>query len=503
MSRTVLMCDAVEAFIKKDVPINDIPLATLIATCEPLKHVRETNTLYMWDGSVWEEAHDNLVISRVINQAIIQWIEELQLHSMSEHAKCTPGKGCEKGCAKARATEKKMRGYLGSTRITNLLKALKRDEHVSISIDDLDADPYLVNFKNCVVDVRTGDYSSAHPDKLMTNQVAAWYNPEATHADWDKALNAMSLMDAPTRRWVQMYLGSGLLGVRLRDSLTVFMVGNGSNGKSTIIDTCAAMLGDYAGFVPKTAVTGTDYEAAVARLAFKGLRLAMLDETKAGARLDADATKSISGVTITARKLGSGNVTFKASHTFLISTNHEPRVVEADNGIARRLVKVPFDRTFKATDADYDPGLSVRLEEGADGRAEAVLAWLMEGARMFIAQGETLLPLPAALTESTEDWLEETDLIGQFLDAECVFTGDPMDRVTNTELFRAFNRWCYDNSHESKYVSTGFSKAVKAHRKVSSQGVTTFKSGSNRGLGGLMLSNVPSVPTEGSIVPTF
>lgn len=471
---TVLMPDGADTFLAKGVPITDVTLAELIAGAEPIAHARELDQFYRWDGSVWTEVHENEIAAHVINVSVAQWIRDLQDQGALYHMACT-GSGHTPDCLAASNSVKSMKRYLGSGNITNLVRALKRNSTVSKSFEDFDSEPYRVNFRNGVWDALSNEWFTHHPSFYMTKQVKSNYHPGYTHPDWDKALNAMSMMDEDTKKWVQMYLGTGLTGLRLKNSLTTFFVGNGSNGKSTILDTVVAILGSYAGSVPKDSITGSDQEAAIARLNFKGLRLAVLDETKAGARLDTDAIKTISGVTITARKLHVGNVTYKATHTFLIATNHEPYVKEMDEGIWRRLVKIPFKRTFKYTDPDFDPGLFDRLQEGTDGRAEAVTAWLIEGARMYFAASENLLPLPAELVAATEEWAGENDIIGDFIATECEITGVETDRVSNGDLFDKFNTWATMRGHAVDYKQTGFIRSFKNHRKVATKMETEIK----------------------------
>lgn len=469
-SRTVLMPDGVEKFLKDSVPITDVTLASLIAAAEPLAHAKEIDQFYRWNGAVWVEVHENDIAAQVVNVAIAQWIKDIQGESTVLHLSCT-GSGHSNACVAASNAVKNMKKYLGSGSISNLIRALKRDASVSKSLEDFDTQAYRINFSNGIYDAITGDFLVARPEDCMTKIVNSQLWPGATHPDWDKALACLDMMEPATRKWVQMYLGTALLGVRLKENLTTFFVGNGGNGKNTLLDSIVSVLGSYASQVPESTITGSEQEAAIARMVFKGLRFAFLDETAAGARLDTNATKTISGVTITARKLHVGNVTFKATHTFLIATNHEPYVSEMDEGIWRRLVKVPFKRTFKPTDPDFDPDLTNRLIEGRDGRAEAITAWLLEGVEMFIKGGERLLPLPPELVAETEEWASEGDIIGDWVRDRVIITGVYTDQISNNDLFMDFMDWCGTHGHAVDWKQTGFIRRFKSHRKVMSSGL--------------------------------
>lgn len=94
---------------------------------------------------------------------------------------------------------------------------------------------------------------------------------------------------------------------------------------------------------------------------------------------------------ITARLIRKDNVTFANGCSLFISTNYRPQIRETDHGTWRRLEgSVPYPFTFRKPHEDLRDGddrrgdgtLRQRITADADGRrAEAMLAWLAEGAR--------------------------------------------------------------------------------------------------------------------------
>ncbi len=116
---------------------------------------------------------------------------------------------------------------------------------------------------------------------------------------------------------------------------------------------------------------------------------------------------------ITARRMRQDPVSFRPSHTMVVTTNYRPVVTDTDHGTWRRLRMVPFSKTYGRDGLPVDRGLRSRLMDG-QAQQEAVLAWLVEGARLWLAAGLELPEQSRAIKEATQAWRESTDLIYAF-----------------------------------------------------------------------------------------
>ncbi|MDQ1631936.1 MAG: putative primase/helicase, partial [Frankiaceae bacterium] len=98
-----------------------------------------------------------------------------------------------------------------------------------------------------------------------------------------------------------------------------------------------------------------------------------VEETGDGHRLDTVKLKRYLGTeAITGRRMRQDPISFRPTHTLVITTNNRPVVVEDDHGTWRRLRMIPFPKTFGAEGQTVDRGLRSRLIEGPQQR-EAVL----------------------------------------------------------------------------------------------------------------------------------
>ena len=67
---------------------------------------------------------------------------------------------------------------LNSQRITAAMR--EAEPHLIVTVEQLDREPYLLNFKNGTVDLRTGEIQPHKPEDLITKLVPHCYQPNAT-----------------------------------------------------------------------------------------------------------------------------------------------------------------------------------------------------------------------------------------------------------------------------------------------------------------------------------
>jgi putative DNA primase/helicase len=137
-------------------------------------------------------------------------------------------------------------------------------------------------------------------------------------------------------------------------------------------------------------------------------------ETEQDRRLREVRVKALTGGDpIKGRFMHKNFFTFLPTHKFWIAGNHKPVVVGQDPGIWRRIHLVPFTvnleeqlkdnlvRDFAATLTDELPG---------------ILAWIIEGARHWYADG---LRPPAIVSAATADYRAEMDAVGEWFEEFC------------------------------------------------------------------------------------
>lgn len=344
---------------------------------------------------------------------------------------------------KRRAALNLARRAESSAGVAGALTLASTEPEIAVSPDELDADPFLLNCRNGVLDLRTGEHVPHDPALLLTKVTGASYDPEAIGAEFAKFLETVQ-PDAEMRSYLARLLGHALEG-RVVAHVLPILHGAGANGKGTLINAVLGALGNYADAADPELLTARTFDAHPTGTAdLFGLRLAVLHESDQGRRLAEGTVKRLTGGDrVKARRMREDFWHFEPSHTFCMLTNHKPIVTGTDEGIWRRLRLVPFDVVIPSEQRDEELGDRLALER------DAVLAWLVAGYREWRLMG---LSEPAAARQATDGYRSESDALGRFIE-ECCATGQPYTAQSSL-LFTAWQRWC-----EREGIQPGTSKA--------------------------------------------
>jgi putative DNA primase/helicase len=111
--------------------------------------------------------------------------------------------------------------------------------------EQIDADPWLLNCENGVVDLRSGLRREHRMADLMTKLAPVTHDPAAVCPTFERFLGRILGEEADMLAFLQRAIGYGLSG-SVRDQCFFVLHGPGANGKSTLLSTIRGLLGDYA-----------------------------------------------------------------------------------------------------------------------------------------------------------------------------------------------------------------------------------------------------------------
>lgn len=326
---------------------------------------------------------------------------------------------------------------------------------IEAELADFAEPAHLLGVRNGILDLQNMTLMPFDPAVLITRRVPWAYDPEATCPRWETFLREVFGDDPAVQEYIQRLVGYVLTGDTSLQQMWL-CVGSGANGKSTFIRAMQNLLGaDYAQQAPETVLLGKPSQGSatseLARLA--GARLVALTETDQGQHLNETRVKSlVSGDPIAARELYQAIQEFEPTAKFFLATNHLPVVRGTDEGIWRRLVVIPFERTF---DVNIDPGLAATLRAEMPG----ILTWAAQGAMLWWSTKK--VPVPAAFTAHTKAYRNEQDAVRGFLE-------DCTDRVADaiveaTPLYHAYVAWCEEQGRAALTQGEFGSRMTKAH----------------------------------------
>ncbi|MEW2014309.1 MULTISPECIES: DNA primase family protein [Microbacterium] len=303
-----------------------------------------------------------------------------------------------------------------------------------------DNHPYHLNTPNGVVDLRTGTVEAHSEAYRFTAITRVSYNPQATSALWRRAMNALP---KDLHQHVQLLFGQAITGFPPDHDKVTFLQGGGENGKSSFLDGITMSLGSFAGPVPEKVMLAKPGENIPEMMELRGKRLVVLEEMPQGGRLSTKRLKDVAGTgTLNGRPLYGKTVVWQATHTMFVTSNHRPAVTETDHGTWRRLQMIVFPYRFvrKQTpgrgEKRGDPALRHHFRTVPE---EAVLAWLVAGAREWFRLGMTTPDAPRAIQDATNDWRLLADDVMQFVGEHLAF--DPAGVVLANDLWETFDAW--------------------------------------------------------------
>lgn len=399
-------------------------------------------TWFAWDGRIWNQ--DKALVARLVGSlSTIVQAEAVQADAT----------GDSKGALRlwAWAAKCEMVGTLEAAR-----KAYASQKGQPASV--LNADPYLLSVRNGTVDLRTGALRPHDPADRITHLVDIDYKPGARSPVWESAIEQIAGSNAPfLQRWFG-YCSTG----DVSEQVFVTHYGDGSNGKSLVLEAMSRTSGGYATAAPPGMLTGAaagaqgeDTKLAV----LLGKRMVTAHETKAGAELNDALIKLITGDDeISARKLFGDPFTFKPTHKVQLLTNHKPTIKTQDHAIWRRVVLMPYLVKFGSRD-DVHAGNADRVSDKTLSQQlhspealEAILAWRVAGAvawwqRKQDSDGGSGLDVPEGIREAGAEYKQESDRLGHFVHECCTLGAGLMEPMTLglSGLYPAYSAWCKES----------------------------------------------------------
>lgn len=411
----------------------------------------------------YDEARGTWVESKFgCERATMQVIDELpkieaHLYSAIERKKGDKTTSDRKEFLEWVATQRYAARYKSAAQVVKFSGAL--DESVRV----FDNKPTLLNVKNGVIDLMTGELRAHEPNLLLRRQVPVEYDPNAKAPRWEAWLNQM-MPDPEMRAYLQRVFGYSITG--LTGEQVVFIHhGPPATGKSVFLRIIEALMGELARVVPPTTLlTKKQENHPTDIMGLEGRRVLQVSETAEGARLDEALVKRLSGEeTLTARGMGQDFRDFRLTGKVHLVTNHLPHISD-DEATRRRIHLIQWMTTIP--EEERIQGLA---DELIRDELPGILAWAVEGTLQWRKQK---LNRPAGAHLAALDYFEEEDEFGLFLEAKLVATD--VVWTANTSLYRYYSQWC--SSTNVKPMSQ-----IAFSRKMVKRGFRKFHNGRERG----------------------
>lgn len=361
----------------------------------------------------------------------------------------------------------------------------------------LDENKHLIGFKNGVYDTLARAFRPGTPEDCVSMCTNMEYNPSTEYhkfscwSDISKFLESI-LPNRNVREYYMKHLSRSLSGTYTQDFH--ILTGEGSNGKSMLMNLMMTCFGEYAYKVNIALFTqkrGKAGAAAPELVRMKGKRFVMMSEPDQDDTISEGFLKEVTGSEkIPCRDLYGGSkqiIEMEIQAKFHMACNVKPRVTDTTNGTWRRLKVIDFPNKFV-----HQPRLSNELpidetimqKVQSQEWAECFMSYLIhlyeEG------MGHTKLAPPKEVEAYTSEYQEESDVIARFL-REYIHgldgvVGDPdaavPEPVSWQSIATTFQTWKRENEIGNRGSATDLQKRLQGQfGKMPRGGWTSFRFG--------------------------
>jgi putative DNA primase/helicase len=336
---------------------------------------------------------------------------------------------------------------MAATTVAAVQRMASWDQRTAATVDQWDADPWLLNTPGGAVDLRTGEIRPNRRDHYCTKITSV--APGGSCRLWREFLKRVTDGDFDLEGFLQRMIGYCLTG-RTGEECLFFLYGTGANGKSKFLNAIKGAMGDYCQTAPiDTFIASTTDHHPTDLAGLRGARLVTAVETEEGRRWALSKIKTLTGGDpIAARFMRQDFFEYVPQYKLVIAGNHKPGLRNVDEAVRRRFHLVPFQVTIPEAERDRELGAKLQAEW------PGILRWGIDGAIGWHRDG---LNPPAAVKEATASYLASEDHVARWMDECCLI--DKTCYGKSKPLYDSYCGWCNAN-HEQPLTSKQFNEEL-------------------------------------------
>jgi P4 family phage/plasmid primase-like protien len=234
----------------------------------------------------------------------------------------------------------------------------------------------LLNMKNGVFNLETGLFQEKNPNIMFTYTLDYGYDPDASSPQFDKFISEIMCGDNELIETLQMYLGYAISGCPpWRAEKALVCVGDGANGKSTLVSVLASLVGS-------NAISFVNFEglgSPTSRIEMVGKLINIVEEFPS-TKINSSTFKTIvSGGAIKVKRLYSQETSLVLPAKQILTGNEMFKNFDSSKGMFRKLLLVPFNATFEGEDQKRN------LRDTLNQELTGIFNWVYDGYKKLVA----------------------------------------------------------------------------------------------------------------------
>ena len=383
-----------------------------------------------WLAALLKEAYhaplESVIVQEVLAEHMLKYVEGLGFYEYSHGIwKKMADNLVRSYCA----------GYYGRWAVGSKLNSALTQLKSETTTEELFNRQAIFNFKNCILDLKTGETKEHSPAFLSTVQVDYDYDVKADCPRWRQFISEIM-----AGRELSIALLQEMTGYILFEDCSLqkcfFLMGDGANGKSVLLNTIQKVFGEAN--VSNVEMSKLDEPFQVISLINSLVNIST--ETSTNIK-GAESTfkQVVVGDTISGCYKNKDFVKFKPRCVMISACNEYVKSNDTTKGFLRRICFIDFPCHFEGENAD------INLEQKLEAELPGIFNWAYEGYKRL--QGQKHFTETPEQAEMMKEFTQLTEPVIAFINEELTgYVGDK-DR---TELYKQYKDWCESAGHKPK-----------------------------------------------------
>jgi P4 family phage/plasmid primase-like protien len=308
------------------------------------------------------------------------------------------------------------------------------------------------------LDMKTMQTSQHSPDNLFTYCLPYAYDPIATAPTFENFVTQVTSCqeDALTIKEFIGYAASG-------DEVTgkgrcLIIIGGGANGKGVLTRLISVIVGEQnaSGKNMETLTTKSFTRHAIM---YKLVNISS-EATENVFKYTEYLKQMTNGDVVTAEKKHGPETDYKNRTKLIMTMNQIPKIYDDSNGFARRLLVIPFEKTFEG--ANEDPQLEYKLSQEVPGILNSCIRAYIQ-MKQRGEQTKTTLPFSSIVltNERVRKIKDDEDYFKMFADERILILDEFQE--SSTTFYSAYLNFCNDVGLRKRLSPIQFGIRLKKH----------------------------------------
>ncbi len=349
-------------------------------------------------------------------------------------------------------------------RLKAMVRLAATESGIAVTANAFDRDPMLFNVANGTLDLKTGQLHPHNRSDMITKLAPVAFEPAALSPKFDSFVRRIFDGNQRVIGFLQRVVGYAMTG-DTRERKLFLAHGPTAGGKTTFVNLLRDLFGDHVVQAPADALLARrrdEHPTAIASM--EGARLVCACEVDEGRRLAEALIKQITGRDrVAVRRMRENYREFTPTFKILLAANHLPVIRGTDSAIWQRVDLVPF--TVSIPPGEQDKEMPDKLR----GELPGILNWAIAGCLAWQKDG---LQEPHEVTDATDSYRRNMDVISTFVDQECVVAAGVS--VGKGALHQAYVEWCKSAGEEALSRQLFGARLIERHVKEGRTGRLRF-----------------------------